>query len=75
MGRPARTQVPIVFNVKLVLYEGEDDDLLAYLRSAPARKRAAAVKLAMRSGEIGGLVMEGVPSEEEMMISFDGFVM
>jgi hypothetical protein len=66
--------VPIVYSVKLVLYEGEDDDLLAYLRSAPARKRAAAVKLAMRSGEIGSVEMEGVPSEAEMGEAFGAFL-
>ena len=63
-----------MYNVKLVLYEGEDDDLLQYLRAAPARKRAAAVKAAMRSGEIGELEMEGVPSEAEMAEALGGFL-
>jgi hypothetical protein len=74
MGRPTKGQAPIVFSVKLVLYEGEDDDLLRYLRSAPVRKRAAAVKLAMRSGEMGGVELEGVPSEMEMGEAFGAFL-
>lgn len=63
-GRPRRTQTPRTFSVKLVLYPGEDDDLIVYLDAAPARKRAAAIKTAMRSGNIDAATLDDLPDDE-----------
>ncbi len=40
-GRPRRTGVQHVYNLKLYLWEGEDDDLIAFLEGIPPRRRAA----------------------------------
>lgn len=64
-GRPRRSQRPQVYYVKLCLYPGEDDDLLAFLVAIPPRRRAAAVKAALRSGQLA--VVQGELSAEEQM--------
>jgi hypothetical protein len=56
MGRPCRTTKAVVHQVKLVLTPGEDDDLIRYLETLPARAKASAVKAAMRSGLTGTFV-------------------
>lgn len=66
MGRPKRTSEPVVWNVKLLLYEGEDDDLLALYRRTQPGRGAAAVKAAMRAGGISE-VLEEVEGEEDVM--------
>jgi len=70
-GRPRRRKRPRTYNVKLVLYDGEDDDLIAYLDAAPVRRRAAAVKQAMRSGDIARLDLPDLPGDEEMIDAFE----
>lgn len=74
MGRPRRVEQPVVYSLKLVLYPGADDDLLAYLRAAPARKRAAAVKAAMRGGDLGWSDLDLVPSDAEMRDALGAFL-
>ena len=54
MGRPPRNVEPVIHQVKLVLIPGEDDDLIAFMETIPARGKASAVKAAMRSGMVGG---------------------
>ena len=70
-GRPrSRRQVRIV-QVKLRLYSGEDDDLIAFFDSVPPRLRAAMVKLALRSGAPQS---EGDESED-MLDALDAFIL
>lgn len=70
-GRPRRTKTPRIYSVKLILYAGEDDDLIDYLEAAPERKRAAAIKAAMRSGQIGTLDLGDLPDDDELMDAFE----
>ena len=51
-GRPRLTVQPQVINIKLRLHPGEDEDLLSFLSGVPDRRRASAVKMAMRSGNL-----------------------
>lgn len=73
-GRPRRTATPGVYNVKLVLYPGQDDDLIAYLDAAPARKRAAAIKTAMRSGNIDTARLDDLPDDELLLSAFESLL-
>lgn len=52
MGRPAKAGDPVIVNVKLSLWPGEDDDLIDFFNNATTTY-ATAVKVALRSG--GGL--------------------
>ena len=49
-GRKPKEGVRHKFEIKLYLWEGEDDDLLAFFESLPSRKRAAGIRMALRSG-------------------------
>ena len=51
-GRPksARAASAQVIRIKLRLYSGEDDDLIAFFAAIPDRLRAACVKAALRTG-------------------------
>jgi hypothetical protein len=49
MPRTRRPNV-VIIPLKLWLIPSTDDDLIGYLQSIPAGKRAAAVKQAMRGG-------------------------
>jgi len=51
-GRPPspRAASATIVHVKLRLYPGEDDDLIAFFEAALPRLRAAMVKQALRSG-------------------------
>lgn len=73
-GRPRRDRQPVVYSVKLVLYPGEDDDLISYLEAAPNRKRAAAVKTAMRSGNIDAADLGDLPDDDELLDAFESLL-
>ena len=51
-GRPlsARSASARIVRIKLRLYPGEDDDLIAFFASIPKGLRATMVKMALRSG-------------------------
>jgi hypothetical protein len=55
-GRPksVRAATAHIVRIKLRLYPGEDDDLLAFFQSIPSGLRAVSVKLALRSGRLRG---------------------
>lgn len=74
-GRPRRTQEPKIFSVKLLLYAGRDDDLIAYLEAVPDRKRAAAIKTAMRNGNIGTIDFAGLPDDAELLDAFENLLL
>lgn len=48
--RSARAASAQVIRIKLRLYPGEDDDLIAFSQGIPTGLRAASVKIALRSG-------------------------
>ena len=71
-GRPRRETVVVM--VKLRLHPGEDDDLIDFFASLLDRGRARAVMTALRTGNIGQvLVDEGLDDDqmaEDMLESF-----
>ena len=58
--RAARVRVVCV---KLRLYPGEDDDLLAFFESVPPRLRAAMVKAGLRSGAVHASASESISAD------------
>lgn len=50
LGRKPKAGTRHRYRVTLLLWEDEDDDLIAFLESLPERKLAAGIKLALRSG-------------------------
>jgi len=49
-GRPPLKQSSVEVHVHLRLQIGEDDDLIRYFYELPNRRRAAALKMALRAG-------------------------
>ena len=49
-GRPASKEPAWECHIHLRLREGEDADLIAFLKQIPGRRRASAVKSALRAG-------------------------
>jgi len=74
MGRPRREVEPVIHTIKMVLTPGEDDDLIAFLEGLPARRKAAAVKTAMRSGSLGASLDAG-EDDAEMLAALDDFLL
>ncbi len=73
MSRPRKTGVAVVHQIKLVLIPGQDDDLIALLQDVPARKKAAKVKSAIRSGgNLGGAAAE---DDDELAGMLDQFLL
>lgn len=64
----------LVIRAVLTLREGEDDDLIQVFQNVPARKRAAFIKAAMRSG---GLIvnLDDLPDDNDLAESLDNFLM
>jgi hypothetical protein len=63
MARP-RLPVPSAkINVKFHLRPGEDDDLIRFFAALPPHRRAAALKVALRSGGMAQAAAEGLPDD------------
>ena len=58
----------------LTLRTGEDDDLIQAFQAVPARKRAAFIKAAMRSGSFQGLSYDNLPSDADLEQSITDFL-
>jgi hypothetical protein len=65
MSRARREHV-VIFQVKLWLIPGRDDDVIGYLSTVPRKRRAAAVVKAMRGGLEG---LPPVPTEQDELNS------
>jgi hypothetical protein len=50
-------------NVKFHLRPGEDDDLIRFFAALPPHRRAAALKVALRSGGMAQAIAEGLPDD------------
>lgn len=77
MARPRAERDPaVVWNVKLLLFSPEDDDLIRLYRSRVrgARDGAAVVKAAMRSGIVGNVFDEDT-DDDEMFEALDDLVL
>ena len=70
-GRKKRDGERRQYEVKLYLWEGEDDDLIAFLEGLPPRKRAAGIKLALRSGGALADLQSADLEEDDDEMDFD----
>ncbi len=75
-GRPPslRAASVRVVNIKLRLYPGEDDDLMAFFSNIPRRLRAVCVKSALRSGTQQGAVLCDA-EQDALADALDGLVL
>jgi hypothetical protein len=73
-GRPPSPRAAVDVQIKLRLYQGEDDDLIAFFSSIPDGLRAVSVKGALRDG---ARVEEDASSsdDDELLDALDGFVL
>ena len=72
-GRPKLAQPPKLYFIKLRLYPGQDDDLISFLAGVPYRLRTAAVKGALRTGNLA-VRIEGLPGDDELADALDGLM-
>jgi hypothetical protein len=73
-GRPSLGGQTWDCQVHLRLRVGEDDDLIAFLGKIPARRRASAIKAALRSGGMSlNQVVDG-NAEDELLSALDDFL-
>lgn len=63
-GRPRLPEQAVVVNLKLRLRPGVDDDLITFFARIPPRFRAAAAKVAMRSGNLATAAVTDLPADE-----------
>ena len=76
-GRPwpvGRAASARIVNLKLRLYPGEDDDLIAFFGAIPPRMRVMMVKQALRSGSLQ-VMFSDVPDDDEVMDALDALVL
>lgn len=68
-GRPRKQQENrFVMRLTLHLWGGEDDDLIAFFKEIPARRRVAMVKSALRNGE-SILVSPSIGADDELVLA------
>jgi len=77
MGRPPLTpeEEPVIIQVKLRLYPGDDDDLKDFFEGIPSGYRADAVKAALRSGNIGTVEIDDLPADDVLAGALEGLLL
>lgn len=75
-GRPrsARAASARIVRIKLRLYPGEDDDLIAFFATIPDRLRATCVKAALRTGAQPGTTEAGA-EDDALLQALDDLVL
>lgn len=71
MGRPRLDVNVYRFHINLTLRKGEDDDLITFFSTIPSRRRVAAVKMALRSGNMQLAMTADLPDDEELADALD----
>lgn len=71
-GRKKKPGVRRTYQIKLYLWEGEDDDLITFLESLQPRKRASGVKFALRNGMTGTVTDNELDDEDDF--DLDDFI-
>ena len=76
MARPplGEEDKPIIIMVKLRLYPGRHDRLIEIFRRIPDRLRAASVIQVMSGGSLTEVNVDNLPSDDDIMASFDGLL-
>lgn len=72
-GRPRLTCQVRQIRFTLSLREGEDDDLLNFFTGIPERRRAAALKTALRAGGVS-LTGGSIPDSDDLDLTIQGLV-
>jgi len=72
-GRPKLDCKVYQIRFTLSLREGEDDDLLFFFSDIPERRRAAALKAALRAGGVS-LKTGSVPTSDDLDLTIQGLV-
>jgi hypothetical protein len=70
-GRKKKSGKRTIIQFKLYLWEGEDNDLLAFFEGLPSRQRSAAIKMALRSGSAIANLQSADLDEEDDDMDFD----
>jgi hypothetical protein len=73
-GRKHLPERALLIRAVLTLRTGEDDDLIQAFQAVPARKRAAFIKAAMRSGSFQRLSYDNLPSDADLEQSITDFL-
>jgi hypothetical protein len=74
-GRKPKEGVRHKYEIKLYLWEGEDDDLIAFFEGLPDRKRAAGIRTALRSGDaLAELQVADLDEDEDLDFDLDDFL-
>jgi hypothetical protein len=73
-GRHKAELPSIPFFIHLRLSEVEDDDLIKFFQSIPKRRRAAAIKSALRAGGMQSAGAEDAEDDEALAASVDDFL-
>jgi len=63
MVRPRLPAPSQKINIKLHLRPGEDDDLIRFFAALPPHRRAASLKVALRSGGMAQAAAESMPDD------------
>jgi len=74
MARPPLDVVVHQVRITLSLREGEDDDLIDFMDRLPFRGRAAAVKTALRTGNLTAALCADGPEDEELAEALEDFM-
>lgn len=75
-GRPRKPRHLLrVFRFTLRLWVGEDDDLIGFLEDIPLGRRAAALKIALRGGTLGGFLVDDLPTDDELSDMAEEFLL
>lgn len=72
-GRPKMSIVFSDIRITLRLHKGEDDDLMEFFEGIPKRRRAIAIKTALRSEGMGFRKIDNF-SEDDLAITIDDVV-
>ena len=73
-GRHKAEHPSIPFFIHLRLSEVEDDDLIKFFQSIPKRRRASAIKSALRAGGMQAAEAEHVEDDEALAASVEDFL-
>jgi hypothetical protein len=73
-GRPVSPLLAVECHIHLRLRVGEDDDLIAFLNTLPARRRASTIKSALRNGGMGFGMLADDNSDDDLLAAINDFL-
>jgi hypothetical protein len=76
MARPplSEDEKPIIIMVKLRLYPGRHDRLIAFFKGIPDRLRSASVIQVMSGGSLDAIQIDDLPSDDDIESAFDALM-